>query len=170
MSAGERRSAICASCHNFEKGGPNGTGPNLYGVVGRAVAGHEGFNYTSALQEFGGEWTYERLDGYLTNSQEYVPGTAMVQRFPREEQRADILAYLGSLADNPVPFPEPAPAEEADVEGAEAQEADAAPDDAPAEDLADGEIENPQEREVEAAEEIIEDTGAEDESSDEDAQ
>lgn len=112
-AAGERRAAICKSCHTFEEGGANGTGPNLWGVVGREVASHAGFNYTSALQGLGGEWTYERLDEYLKNSQQYVPGTAMVQRFPKDDQRADLLAYLSTLSDDPVPFPEPAAEEPA---------------------------------------------------------
>ncbi len=109
-ASGERRSAICASCHTFDRGGATGTGPNLWDIVGRDVGGVSGFGYTGALQAAGGQWTYERLDAYIKNSQEYIPGTAMVQRFPRDEQRVDILAYLGSLSDNPVPFPEPAPA------------------------------------------------------------
>ena len=113
-SIGARRASLCKSCHSFEKGGANGTGPALWGVVGREVAGVPGFNYSNALKEFGGVWTYERLDGYLKNSQEYVPGTAMVQRFPKDDQRAEILVYLGSLSDDPEPFPEPAaPADEA---------------------------------------------------------
>lgn len=112
-AAGERRAAICKSCHTFEQGGAHTTGPNLWNVVGRQVASASGFNYTGALQDFGGTWTYERLDGYLKNSQEYVPGTAMVQRFPRDDQRADLLAYLSTLTSGePVPFPEPAPAPE----------------------------------------------------------
>jgi len=56
----------------------------------------------------GGAWTYDRLDQYLKNSQDYIPGTSMVQRFAKPEQRADILAYLGSLSANPVAFPAPA--------------------------------------------------------------
>lgn len=107
-SAGARRVALCKSCHSFDEGGPNGTGPNLWGIVDRPVASHEGFNYTSALKEAGGVWTYERLDAFLKNSQEYIPGTAMVQRFAKDGQRAEILAYLGTLSSDPVPFPEPA--------------------------------------------------------------
>ncbi|WP_411816852.1 c-type cytochrome [Hyphococcus sp. DH-69] len=118
-AGGERRAALCRSCHTFEEGGANGTGPNLWDIVNRPVAGHAGFSYTNALQEAGGVWTYERLDAYLKNSQEYIPGTAMVQRFPRDDQRADLLAYLGSLSADPVPFPEPAPAAEEDEEAAE---------------------------------------------------
>lgn len=116
-SGGERRAALCKSCHTFEEGGANGAGPNLYDIVGKPVANVPGFNYTGALKEFGGTWTYDRLDQYIRNSQEYVPGTAMVQRFARDDQRADILAYLQTLSSSPVPFPAPAvveePAEEA---------------------------------------------------------
>ncbi len=114
-AAGKRRSAICASCHSFAQGGPNGTGPNLWNIVGRDVAGVSGFGYTSALEAAGGQWTYERLDAYLKNSQEYIPGTAMVQRFPQDDRRVQILAYLSTLSDNPVPFPAPAVVEAEEV-------------------------------------------------------
>ncbi len=107
--AGERRVALCKSCHTLEKGGANGTGPNLWGVVGREVAAHAGFNYTGALKAAGGEWSFDRLNLYIENSQGYIPGTAMVQRFPKAEQRADLLAYLQTLSDSPVPLPTPAP-------------------------------------------------------------
>lgn len=124
MSAGERSAALCSSCHSFEEGGANGTGPNLWDIVGRDIAGLDGFRYSSALQGLEGDWTYERLDAYIENSQEYVPGTAMVQRIGRADKRADILAYLGSLSDDPVPFPEPAaaPEESADAGGETAEE------------------------------------------------
>lgn len=120
-AAGERRSAICRSCHTFEKGGANGAGPNLWEIVGRPVASHEGFNkYMPALKAFGGEWTYERLDAFLENSAELVPGTGMAQRFPKAEQRAELLAYLATLSDNPAPFPAPAAKseEQASADGA----------------------------------------------------
>lgn len=126
-SSGERRSALCKSCHTFEEGGADGTGPNLWNIVGRPVAGHAGFNYTGALKDFGGVWTYERLDAFIRNSQELVPGTAMAQRIGKAEQRAELLAYMATLSANPVPFPQPeaaAPAhEEAESHDAPAEEA-----------------------------------------------
>ncbi|MEO1013920.1 MAG: cytochrome c family protein [Pseudomonadota bacterium] len=105
-SAGERRAGLCKSCHSFEKGGANGTGPNLWNVVGRPVGGVPDYGYSSALKAFGGEWTYERLDAYLANSQEYIPGTAMVQRIGKLQNRAEIIAYLRSLSDDPAPLPD----------------------------------------------------------------
>ena len=129
--AGERRAALCKSCHTFDKGGANGTGPNLWGVVGRVVASHEGFNYTGALKAAGGEWTFDRLSAFLENSQSYIPGTAMVQRFPKAEQRAEIIAYLNTMSDAPLALPTPAaPAAET---AAPADGEDAAVDPAPAE-------------------------------------
>jgi cytochrome c len=127
-AAGARRAALCKSCHTFEKGGANSTGPNLWGVVNRPVASHEGFKYSAALKDFGGEWTYERLDHFIENSQGYIPGTAMVQRFAKPEQRAEILAYLQTLSDDPVPLPEPPPPSEPAAEGAPDESAAAAPE------------------------------------------
>ncbi len=118
-AGGERRAALCKSCHTFEQGGASGTGPNLWDVVGKPLASVPGFNYSGALKAAGGVWSYDRLDAYIKNSQEYIPGTAMVQRFARDDQRADILAYLATLSPNPAPFPAPAvveePAEEVDA-------------------------------------------------------
>ncbi|MBB4657947.1 c-type cytochrome [Parvularcula dongshanensis] len=108
---GARGAAICSSCHSFDKGGPNGTGPHLWDVVGREVASVPGFSYSSAMSGLGGDWTYEKLDALLENSQGYIPGTQMAQKIRKADKRADILAYLGSLSDDPVPFPEPAPVE-----------------------------------------------------------
>lgn len=117
MPAGERGSALCASCHSFDKGGPNGTGPNLWNILGRDVASVSGFNYSGALEAIEGEWTYEKLDQYIANSQEFVPGGAMVQRIGRDTKRAELLVYLGSLSDDPMPYP--APLLEDAAEGAE---------------------------------------------------
>jgi len=105
----------CVACHTGEKGGANKIGPHLWDVVMRPIAGVSDFSYSSAMQDFseGGavQWDYEHLNGFLENPQGYMSGTAM--GFPGvkdDEDRADLIAYLRSLADEPAPLPE-APAE-----------------------------------------------------------
>lgn len=106
---GERAAGLCKACHTFNAGEPNGIGPNLWNIVNRDVGGVSGFGYSQAVANAGGQWTYDRLDPYLENSAAYLPGTQMAQMIRKEEKRADILAFLQTLSDDPVPFPEPAP-------------------------------------------------------------
>lgn len=107
-SAGQAATAVCGACHSFEKGGPNKVGPDLWDVVGRKIASHEGFAYSAALQEKSGDWTYADLDHFIANPREWAPGTKMSYAgLADPKKRADILAYLQSLSDSPVPFPKP---------------------------------------------------------------
>lgn len=113
VARGEKAVAKCKTCHSFEKGGPNKIGPDLYGAIGRQVAHHEGFAYSKGMKEHGGEWGFENLNEFLTNPKKAVPGTLMnFAGVSKEEERADILAYLNTLSDSPKPLPkvEAAPA------------------------------------------------------------
>ena len=102
----------CEACHSGNKGGPNKIGPNLWNIVDRPIASHPGFSYSSALQKFSDgskkKWTYERLNHWLHDPRGYVSGTAMTFPGVKEDQdRADVIAYLHTLSDSPVPFPKP---------------------------------------------------------------
>lgn len=96
-AAGEGLWRGCRSCHALEDGA-NGTGPHLYGVVGRPVASVAGFNYSGALVEAADVWTPENLNGFLENPRGYAPGTAMSYSGMRSAQdRANLIAYLDSI-------------------------------------------------------------------------
>jgi cytochrome c len=108
---GENSAKKCATCHTFNKGGRPLIGPNLWGVVGRPKASETGFNYSAALKAKGGNWSIDDLNQFLTNPKGFVPGTNMTfAGLPRGSERADIIAYLNSLADNPAPLPKAAEA------------------------------------------------------------
>lgn len=108
---GEAAVAACKVCHSFDKGAPSPIGPNLYGVIGRKIASVEAFNYSPALKSKEGNWTFENLDVWLTNPQALAPGTAMAfPGLPDLNTRADVIDYLRTKSDNPMPLPEAAPA------------------------------------------------------------
>jgi cytochrome c len=96
----------CAACHTFEKGGPNRVGPNLFGVLGDKKGEGRGFNFSAAMKAKGGEWTYDDLNKFIDNPKGFVPGTAMgFAGIQKDSERADVIAYLRTLADSPVPLP-----------------------------------------------------------------
>lgn len=130
VEEGEKAARKCAACHTFEQGGPNRVGPNLWNVVGAEKAHLDNFSYSAAMAEAEGEWTYEELDAFLANPRAALPGTKMAfAGLSRVEERANVIAYLRSLSDDPLPLPEAAaeaPAEQqegaAEGEGAAEQE------------------------------------------------
>ena len=137
-AAGEARARTCIACHSFDQGGANGVGPNLWGILERPIAGVDGFRYSAALQDHAGEapvWSYEELNGFLYRPRDWVRGTSMSYAGVRgEDERANIIAYLRTLAEDPVALPV---VDEAAADGGE----EAAGDEAPAEGEAPAEAE-----------------------------
>lgn len=111
---GQAAAKPCLACHTFEKAGQNKVGPNLWDIVNRQIASHEGFAYSDALKAKSGEkWTYEALNSFIHNPKAFAPGTKMTYAgMKKDETRADLIDYLRTLSDNPAPLP-PAPAAQA---------------------------------------------------------
>lgn len=96
----------CAVCHDFNKGGPNRVGPNMWGIVNNKKAHRADFNYSKALLAKGGNWNYEDLFHMIYKPTEFIPGTKMnFVGFKKPEDVADVIAYLRTLSDNPAPLP-----------------------------------------------------------------
>ena len=108
---GEEDTKPCQACHNFEKGAGVKIGPPLYGVLGRPRASVPGFDYSAAMKAKGGTWTFDELFKFIKDPQAYIPGTKMTfSGEPDPQKRADIIAYLRTLSDNPLPLPKVTPA------------------------------------------------------------
>jgi len=107
VAAGQRASRACAACHTFDKGGPNRVGPNLYAIVNAPHAHAAGFAYSDVLKRMANEpWEYEDLNGFLANPRTYAPGTKMNFAGIRSvQERANLIAWLRTLADTQAPLP-----------------------------------------------------------------
>ena len=88
----------CAICHNTVKGGGNGLGPNLFGVVNRKAASVAGFSYSAAMKNAGITWTQDKLQAYVAHPSALVPGNRMAfAGLTDPAQQADVVAYLATL-------------------------------------------------------------------------
>lgn len=85
----------CAMCHSAEKGGGNGLGPNLFGVVGRHAASLPDFSYSPALKASKIVWTDDKLKAWVSGPARLVPGTRMsFAGLSNPKQADDVIAYL----------------------------------------------------------------------------
>jgi cytochrome c2 len=149
--AGEGSARKCAACHTFAAGEANKVGPNLWGVVARPIAAHEGYEYSDAMQAYAEEaetWSFDHLNAYLADPKGVVPGTKMAFAGLKDSgERANVIAYLRSLSDNPEPL-SVATTAAAEPEGT----TDVPPEDAAAAEEPAGEGEAPEAAPADAAE------------------
>ena len=110
VAKGEAAHKACLACHDFSKGGPNKTGPNLWDVVDRPIAAHEGFAYSDAMKAHSADkWTYENLITFLNNPKGRMPGTKMVFGGMKKDQPSapTFWPICARCRTAPKPFPAP---------------------------------------------------------------
>ena len=106
IATGEKVFKKCAACHSIVKGGKNNIGPALYNVVGRKIGSVSDYKYSKALSEYGKEWTFEELNGYLIKPAKWIKGTKMAfAGLRKEKDRASVILYLNENSDNPLQLP-----------------------------------------------------------------
>ena len=106
LAIGEKVFKKCAACHSIVKGGKNNIGPALYNVVNRKVGAVSDYKYSKALSEYGKNWTFEELNGYLIRPAKWIKGTKMAfAGLRKEKDRASVILYLNQNSDNPLPLP-----------------------------------------------------------------
>jgi cytochrome c len=87
----------CATCHTTNMSDPVRQGPTLFKIVGRPAGKADGFHYSAGFAKADFVWDDARLDAYLINPQQMIPGTIMAYRQPKAETRAAIITYLKEL-------------------------------------------------------------------------
>ena len=106
IEAGIKVAKKCTACHEFNADGKNKTGPMLWNIVNASKGMKDGFKYSDALVGMGGAWDYNALNAFLYKPKAYIKGTKMnFVGLKKPSDRANMIAYLRSLADTPVALP-----------------------------------------------------------------
>src|SRR5882757_9308692 len=87
----------CATCHTTNMTDPVRQGPSLHGVIGRHAGKADGFKYSAAFAKADFVWDDAKLDAWLVDPQELIPGAVMAYRQAKLETRILIIAYLKEL-------------------------------------------------------------------------
>jgi cytochrome c len=88
----------CRTCHTTKEG-DNRLGPHLYKIVGRKAGSLPNYGYSSAMKSADFVWDEAKLNRFIANPDEIVPGNNMKPYggLASADDRAKILAFLRSL-------------------------------------------------------------------------
>jgi cytochrome c len=87
----------CGTCHTTNPSEPDRQGPSLFKIVGRPAGKADGFHYSPGFAKADFVWDDDKLDVWLTNPQQIIPGAVMAYRQAKRETRAAIITYLKEL-------------------------------------------------------------------------
>lgn len=106
-AGGELFAKKCSVCHSGDKGGANKIGPHLWGVVNRKVSSVGDFNYSSGMKIYADKtWNFDELNHFLWGPARWVKGTMMsFAGVQKDQDRANLIAYLNSQSDSPAVLP-----------------------------------------------------------------
>lgn len=95
LANGQSKFALCTSCHTIAKGGPNMTGPNLYGIIGSKAATVPDFHFSDVMKASNITWDPQKLDQWITDPKVMLPGTKMTFAGMKDpKDRTDTIAYV----------------------------------------------------------------------------
>jgi len=99
--AGKKVAKKCMSCHTFNQGGKKKTGPNLFGIVGKAKGADEKFKYGAYLKDIGGVWDEKSLKSWVADSKGIAKAagkkTKMASQKIKGKKADDLIAYLKTV-------------------------------------------------------------------------
>ena len=89
----------CRTCHTTNKG-DNRLGPHLYKIVGRKAGSLPNYAYSSAMKGADFIWDEAKLNRFIANPDEMVPGNSMKPYggLASAEDRDKVIAFLRSLS------------------------------------------------------------------------
>jgi cytochrome c len=90
---------VCRTCHSTKEG-DNRLGPHLQKIVGRKAGSLPNYEYSSAMKGASFVWDEEKLERFIANPDEIVPGNSMKPYggLASADSRAKVIAFLKSLA------------------------------------------------------------------------
>jgi cytochrome c len=87
----------CRTCHTIKEG-DNRLGPNLHKIVGRKAGSLQNYGYSSAMKGADFVWDEAKLDRFIANPEQTVPGNNMKPfgGLASANDRANVIAFLQS--------------------------------------------------------------------------
>ncbi len=88
----------CALCHTIDRGGRNGFGPNLFGIVERKAGTAPGYKYSPAFLGLANwTWSPDGIASFVIAPQNTIPGNRMgVFQGVADKDLDDLIAYLAT--------------------------------------------------------------------------
>jgi cytochrome c len=85
----------CRTCHTIREG-DNRLGPNLYKIVGRKAGSLQNYGYSSAMKGADFVWDEAKLDRFIANPEQTVPGNNMkpFSGLASADDRDKVIAFL----------------------------------------------------------------------------